>query len=306
MSRIILLLAMLSLLSARLFGQINPTDSTVQVVGYWANEDKQSFNVSLEKYKVNGADTSARELIRYEVDITIRDSTASNYVIEWYYKNFDIQTDNPLVQKIAAIAEDMPVLIRTDEFGVVQEVVNWEEVREYMQKATRVLQQELKDMPNAELIIGQVMNTYTTKEAIEANAIKDVQQFYTFHGAKYKLGESLTGEMQLMNNFGGEPFDTELTVLLEEINEAEDNALISMHQVVNARQLTDATYAFLQQTGSLGNQLPAREQFPTIANEIWTASIIHGGSGWTVYSIETKQVSAENTTTIEERIIELK
>jgi len=41
-------------------------------------------------------------------------------------------------------------------------------------------------------------------------------------------------------------------------------------------------------------------------NETNTASRIHGASGWVIYSIETKEIKAADSTNIEERIIEIK
>ena len=50
---------------------------------------------------------------------------------------------------------------------------------------------------------------------------------------------------------------------------------------------------------------PKREEFPYLHNETRTASRIHG-SGWPIYSIQTKEVIAEDVIQIEERIIVIK
>jgi hypothetical protein len=293
-------------MSLNIYAQINPADSTAQVIGYWQNKEKQSYNFTYEKYKVVNADTSAREIIQYQVDITITDSTGKGYTIEWAYKNYNIQSDNQIIKKIASLAKDKAVVLRTNELGTIQEVVNWKEIREYMQKTGKLLEKEMKDFPNAQQIIAQVMNMYMSKESIEANAIKDALQFYTFHGAKYTLGEKLTGKVQLMNNFGGKPFDTELSVSLDEIDQENDIALIRMYQNIDSQQLTDATYAYLKTVAPAGKPMPAKDKFPLLTNETWTASQIHGGSGWVIYSIETKQTMAEGIVNVEERTIELK
>ena len=33
-------------------GQINMADSTVQVIGYWKNNEKESYTITFEKYKI--------------------------------------------------------------------------------------------------------------------------------------------------------------------------------------------------------------------------------------------------------------
>lgn len=302
----LLLFGTLFLLSSTLFGQIHIQDSTVQVIGYWSKQDTQSYAISYEKIKIKHKDTITRELINYEVDITILDSTANSYTMEWFYKNYRIDTQNELVKKLTSIANDMAVIIKTDEFGAFIEVVNWEAVRDYLTKVTKTMEAELKDVPNYQKIIANVMSVYNTKASIEANAVKDALQFYQFHGVKYSLGEVLEGQLEVANNYGGKPFETHVSYSLDDINETDGNSILRSTQVINSKQLTDATYNHLKALGTFGDAFPPRAEFPALTNTTNTASRIHGETGWVIYSIETKAVTAEETTNIEERIIELK
>lgn len=288
-------------------GQINMEDSTVQVIGYWDNKEKQTYSVSLEKYKVKDNDTTSRELMTYEVDITIRDSSANLYTIEWFYKNFQLSSDDTIMKKIASASRDMSVIITTDEMGSFIEVVNWKEVRDYMDKMISALKKEFKDIPTVNEILKQTLGKFSSKEAIQASAIKDIRQFYTYHGAKYKLGKELSGKLKVSNALGGEPFDAEVTVLLDEINAEDDNVIIRMWQTVDSKQLTDISYEYVKNMSKkLGTKPPRREDIPPLVNETRTASRIHGPSGWVIYSVETKEIFADNISSFEERIIEIK
>ena len=304
--RKVLLLSIILILSFKVKGQINVKDSTVQVIGYWDLNEKQSFKASYEKYKIKESDTTFSIKSTYEVDITIKDSTSNSYEIEWFYKNYKIESDNRLVEKLSKIAENMSVNIKTDEFGAFVEVKNWEEIKKYILKATSVMKEELKNVPNIDKIIEQTSMIYSTKEGIEANAIKDIQQFYSFHGGKYKLNEKLTGELQTRNNYGGKPFDTKVDVTLDEIDFENDNCVLRTYQVIDSEQLTNATYNYLKKLAEIGGQKIEKENLPPLTNQTWIASRIHGPTGWTTYSISTKDVSADNTTSIEETIIQLK
>jgi hypothetical protein len=302
----LLIFGTIFLLSSSLFGQISAKDSTVQVIGYWAKQETQSYNVSYEKFKIKSKDTISRELMKYEIDIKIIDSTKNSYTIEWLYKNYSIDTENELVRKLTSIANDISVKIKTDEYGAFVEIVNWKEVRDYLEKVTEKLKVELKDVPNYKKIIANVMSIYSTKESIEANAIKDALQFYQFHGVKYNLGEELEGVLETSNNFGGKPFETDVRFSLDEINEIDGNSILRSNQIINSKQLTDATYKHLKTLGTFGDKIPPRNEFPSLTNETSTASRIHGETGWIIYSIETKEITAEETTSIEERVIEIK
>jgi hypothetical protein len=240
------------------------------------------------------------------VDITVLDSTADSYTIEWFYRNFDVQSDNKFTQSLTALSEDLKVKIKTDELGVIEEVLNWQEVSEYIKNGTRELKKQFKDIPKIDEIVNQVETMFTSKQAIESAGIMDAQQYYTFHGAKYKLAEVVEGTLKVPNLFGSEPFDSDFTVYLDEINPDDNNYIMRSTQVINSEQLTETTFQYLvNQSKLMGVKPPARSDIPELANETYTASRIHG-SGWVIYSILTKKVNAEDVTKIEERIIEIK
>lgn len=292
-------------LSVGAFGQINMIDSTAQVIGYWDKNEKQTYIITHEKFKVKDSDTTSREFYRYAVDMTIVDSTANSYVIDWFYRDYEIQSNNELIQKLSSITEDMTVRIRTDELGAFQEVVNWKEVRDYILKATKLMKKETKSIPNMDKFIKQVEGMYSTKQSIELGAVKEMQQYYTFHGGKYELGEEVNANMQAANLYGGDPFDMKVTLWLDELNPDNNNFIIRMQQTIDSEQLTNATFDYLvKMAETMKVPAPKKEDIPPMTNDIWTASRIHG-TGWIIYSVETKEVKAEGVTNFEERIIEI-
>lgn len=150
------------------------------------------------------------------------------------------------------------------------------------------------------------MAMYSSKEAIEASAIKDIQQFHTFHGGRYKLGEVLEGQTQVPNLIGADPFDSDVTVCLDEISEDHDIFVISAKQEVNREQLTNATFEYMTKlANAMGVVPPKREDLKELKQETTTLSKIHG-TGWVVYSLQTTNVTSADITRIEERTIEIK
>jgi hypothetical protein len=296
---------------AIMFSQINIGDSTIQVIGYWNLKEKQSYTVNYEKYKIKDSkDTTDREKLTYDVDITVLDSTANSYTIEWFYKNYQINaSSSEISKKLMSISEDIKVIIKTDEYGSFLEVVNEKEVQNYIKKAIGKLKKEFKKTPNIDLVLKNLENTFSSKEAIQTLAIKDIHQFYTFHGAKYKLGEELNTTMKQQNLLGGEPFDVDVTVQMDEMNvdEENDNAVIRMWQVINSDQLTEATIEYLKKmSAQMGTPALKTEDIKPLQNETRMASRLHGSTGWVIYSVETKEVWTEGLMNVEERIIDIK
>ncbi len=286
--------------------QINIADSTVQVITYWDKGETQAYTVTMEKTKVRGTDTISSERTTYDVEITVLDETDDSYTIQWLYQNIKTDNPNPTVQKLMSITKDMKVIFKTDELGAFAEVVNWKEIKEYIQAATTMLKNDLKNTDEINQALKQLEVTFSTKEAIESASIKDIQQFHSFHGGKYKLGEVLEGEMKVPNVLGPDPFDADMTASLDEINEEDDTFILWATQKVNAEQLTNATFSYLTTIAKdIKIDLPKREDFTDLKNDTITTSKIHG-TGWLIYSIQTTIVTSDNLTNIEERTIEIK
>lgn len=287
--------------------QINMEDSTAQAISYWSKGEKQTYAMSLQRVKVKGTDTTSNELMTYDVDITVLDSTENSYTLEWFYYNYKSNTTNELLKKMNALAEDIKVVIETDALGVFKSVKNWQEVRDYVKKALAPMRDEFKSVAQLKQMMDQVEAMYTSKQAIESMAIQDVQQFHTFHGAKYTLGEMLEFQMKTNNLYAPDkPFDTEVTLYLDEINPEDNNYILRATQEINSEQLTKTTVDYLKSlAGKMGVPPPKQEELGTFTNITTTASRIHG-TGWVIFSVQTKTVEASGTSNIEERIMEIK
>lgn len=301
-----LLIAIFLLTKMTTFGQINMADSTVQVITYWDQGEKQDYVVSVEKINIKDADTTSREMSTYEVEVTVLNSGKDAYTIQWLYKNFQTDNPNPAFQKLMNINNGMKVIFKTDEVGLFLEVVNHKEIKDYIQKAVLSLKNDFREIPGMDKVLDQAEATTSTKEAIESVSIKDIHQFYTFHGAKYTLGEILEGKTKAPNVYGSEPFDADFTVYLDEINEPDDTYVMRAIQEIDKEQLTNATLDYLiTMAKNMGVDPPKRGDLGDLKNEILTASNIHG-TGWVLYSIQTTTITSGNVSNIEERIIEMK
>jgi hypothetical protein len=300
-----LLLTFLLLLSSIAYGQINMADSTAQVVGYWDKNETQTYIVTQEKYLVKDSDTTSRVLFKYMVDITIVDSTANSYTIDWHYRDTEVQSENPFIQKLSLLNDGVHVLIRTNELGVFEEVINWEEVRDFTIVGLNVLEEEIAGVPDMENFLKQFEEMYSTKEAIELSALKEIQQFYSFHGAAYKYGEPYYTELQVPNMYGGDPLDAEMVVWLDELNPDDNNFILRLEQRVNPEQLLHAVYGFVTRMAeAMGVESPEIDEIESVSNYTWLSAIIHE-SGWILYSIATIEAEADGHIAVEERIIEL-
>jgi len=289
--------------SATTNAQIEPKDSTFQVIGYWSKGEKQTYAVTESKIKINKTDTTSKEFTSYKIDVTVLDSTDKNYKLEWKYSGYTTSDKSELVKDLSSLAEGLKMIVVTNENGEFQELENWKEVQEITKKAMGVLQTEYASLPNIKQIVESVNEKFATKELVEANCTKEVVQFLSFHGGKYKHGEVLTGKSEQMSGLG-KPIDNNYEILLDELNYADNNGVFRMSQTLDSKQLTDQTYELLKKMMPKGNKIMARDKMPEVTNTTELASRIHN-AGWVIYSIETKTTNSLDVQSIEERVIDI-
>ncbi|MBN2765810.1 MAG: hypothetical protein JXR27_05505 [Paludibacteraceae bacterium] len=303
-NNIYLTICILFITVASLSAQINTEDSTVQVIGYWDMNEKQSYLIHDRRISIENSDTTSMQEFQYKVDIQIKDSTDSSYVIEWKYYAYSFVSGSDELKKIMAVYQPVKVLIRTDEMGMFSEVINHEELSVQMNKRLKVLMQKYKSDNYISAQFVKLADKYSSKQSIEQLALAEIQQFYSFHGGMYKLGENVNASLK--TPFPGTfEIDTEINIWLSEIDVEDNNFIVQMNKLLNEEQMRNVVYEQLKNNPSLSpEEIPALEDVPAVKVETWSASRIHN-AGWPIYSVQTVEVTAENESNIEERIIEL-
>lgn len=301
----ILLLALMAL-GLNVNAQIM-NDSTVQFVAYWGLNETQTYRVSQNSYKVNKTDTLERETIQYDSEITILDSTATGYTIQWTYKNFEYKTDNKFTEKLMKTAQDLSVIYTTNELGVFQGVKNYPEIKRYMDRGFDTLLVEFKAIPNIVPIVNQVRQTFSTKEAVEAAAINEIHYFHAAFGGQYLTNRIYEGEGKLPNLYGGEPFDAKVKTDIVEVDTANFSSMIRIVTTVDSTQARNATFDYLKQLAKASNlPEPALTDIPEIAIQSFFASNVHLPSGWVLDAFNVKEVVSGDVSKFEEVEIILK
>jgi len=89
-----LLLIFLMACSSTAYGQMNFQDSTAQVISYWAVGDTHEYSVVYQTLQYSEGDTTKNETMTYDVEVVVKDSTESDYVVSWTYGHLRKLTKN--------------------------------------------------------------------------------------------------------------------------------------------------------------------------------------------------------------------
>lgn len=305
MKKIVLLL-FATIITGVITAQINLKDSTVQAIGYWDKNEKQTYSITTDKFKVKAKDTISRTRLTYDVEITVIDSTDKSYTLQWAYSNFTSTSTDKIRKKIDAAPQGLKILVKTDEMGSFEEVLNWKTVRDHMLRTSSLLRTEFGNDKDFDMVMKELEKIYSTKENVEAIAINDIQQFYMFHGGKYTKGEPAEATIQIPNVLGSKPFDADVFIYLDEINKDDDNYVLRYEQTVDEKQLIAAATEYVTALAKkIGKPVPKDFNLKEMVHETFVGARLHE-YGWPIYSILTKTVTSEEVVNIEERVIEIK
>lgn len=301
-----LLIIGFALFQQNAFSQINAEDSTVQVISYWEKGDIENYALTVKNIKLNGADTVSNEKIVYQIEIKVLDQTDSNYTIQWLYKEVQTDSKKPSLLHFLNSMANKRVIFKTDELGVFKELINWQELMDFNKKASQIFLDNKIQLEEEDFLLKQIVQINNSRESIEAMTIKEIQQFHSFHGAKFKLQEEYSSEIALPNFVGDDPLIANSKFILSEINQEENYYIVESSQIVNQSQLIQNTFKLLTKAAKEMNSEPPRiEDLHNLQNISLTYAKINN-EGWVLYSQLKLLVTFENFSNIEERTIEHK
>jgi hypothetical protein len=287
--------------------QMNFRDSTVQAICYWELGDTMEYQISFQKLQYNETDTLTNEILYYDVVISVIESYETAYTIRWKYKNVSSSNNESLIQKLSGLIENLTIDFRIDEMGVFEEVVNWEEIRSYVENYIEIYGSQPIVDKFFEDFINMYLETYASKESFESGAILDIIQFHYFYGVMYEMNEVYEYQTESANLYEPEkPFTTEVAIVLQEMDSEFDYYVLRSFETMDSDQITDASYLQIKEiVESSGQEMVSREQFQSVSYNAETVSIIHD-SGWLLESVHWRYSISEETTHEETRNIVLK
>ncbi len=282
--------------------QINPENSSVQVIGYWDKNEKHTYDFLNEKSKVKGKDTIVTESISYKVDMVVLDSTATSYTVQWKYRDVKATTENKSAQKLALLNEGLVIKFKTDEFGAFSELLNWEDIKKHNEKAYQLLEKEA-DATFRQAMIAVIRERYSTREAIEAHSLKEVAHFYTFHGLGLEKGEVIENDVDEENAITKTIMKTHIKIELFDVNVEDADYIIKFWQTYDRNAIMPVVTEMLGDiTGKDTKKLNDIINKASLTD--YQVSQIHD-SGWPISSYFERLVNINDTQNLETRYVSL-
>ena len=206
MKNIYTLLLLFIALSANVSAQVqtaeaSSADSLINVIAYFCKNDTMGYNFQHVKMKVIDNDTTINYYCENEFLLIVRDSTSQGYKIELQpvSNHFEIPEDSVMTQMMEKLINslgDVPLIFTTDEYGTIQHVENWREVRDFTRKMSKALTDSLYALrPEMETAVARQrleasINMQFANEQAVLNAYEELAIMFGLHGKSFRIGKT--------------------------------------------------------------------------------------------------------------------
>ena len=174
-------------------------DSLVNVIAYFCKNDTMCYQYQDYEAKVENNDTIVDHYIKSDIQLVVVDSTSKGYLIEYNALNTTVEyKDSMFTRVMQSIMEkmgDVKVLFSTDEYGTIEHVKNWTEVKNYMKAASKAIFDSIyTNLPAMSEVFprqrfeAQIATLYSNEKAFLANN-DDLQLLFLLHGKSLPIGK---------------------------------------------------------------------------------------------------------------------
>ena len=178
------------------------TDSTIAMIAFWSPGDELTYAFQETEDKFSKGIASLKSM-SYDLKMSVIDSTAENYVIEWNYSNYRINYDlQPYEQELMQIIEEVPIRYRTNALGRFEGIDNWQLMKSKAESAFSTWMDQQENVPDSiATALKQMTNAmFENEEQIKFWA-RDIRFFHYLYGANLYRDRPLQGTKYYTNPY---------------------------------------------------------------------------------------------------------
>ena len=181
--------------------QENKEDSVINVIAYFCKGDTMKYTYTDAVYKITQKDTITSSYYTRDCMIVVTDSTSKGYKMEFTPLDIKLANDSSAESKrtkmnVAILQgfKNVKIKFHTDEFGCIEAIDNWREVRDLCLKGIKLALDTLyqKD-PQMDSIMPRkgfegIIKLALNSEASVRKCVEELPLLFDYHGKQIKLG----------------------------------------------------------------------------------------------------------------------
>ena len=264
MKKSILILSLMILAVFQAQTQNSANQTTASIFAGWDEGDQQLLQVNNTKERRMNGTLQQETSSSYEARLNVAQASEKGYTIHWTFRNIVTgQQQNPILQHLARMTEDMTVIYKTGPKGAFNELINWEEIRDHLNKALDEMEQQYGQNPQVKAAFNQIRSMFQTRESIEQSLIKEIQLYHSLYGGEYTLNKEVKAASTLPNILGGEPFPAVLSVEMTELKPQKQSCRVKVSQRIDKEKGSEILHDFARKMArTSGSEMPDQQKLP--------------------------------------------
>ena len=180
-----------------------PQDSTIDVIGWFNKYDTLTYWIHETSWQISRTDTVRTGLASTKVRITVVDSTANGYKMDYSFLEFlaDTTTSIPLADykhkitaKVAQRIVGTTIHFETDEYGKITKFNNWGQIKKQAKSIFKQAINEISKIPEIEALKekGVDVKGYAKNVDIDnlvESYLAELKMLFMYHGLSMEVGE---------------------------------------------------------------------------------------------------------------------
>ncbi|MCK9300534.1 MAG: hypothetical protein M0P23_04060 [Bacteroidales bacterium] len=243
----------------------------------WLKNEEQSYMLEHKTYSLEQGDTSELETINLMADVSVQDSTAERYVLEWSFYEFSMQSNHyPSVWLMQHI-KDLKISCRTTPAGVLKEFPDLEDFRKGLDQAVESAFSSYQGLPSE----ASRARVYRLREELEAFILMAINHIHQAYGLGYIPGEVVEVPDKMETRFSETAIDAMIRKKLEHYDPESGVASLIMATMLDSAQLNRAMQEYMA-----SHDLKQ----PVYRQENTAALVMHIPSGWLLYGFDKREI----------------
>lgn len=199
-----------------------PQDSTLDVIGWFCNRDTVTYWIQESDWKLNKGDTIQTAGVSTNVMITVADSTATGYKMNYTF--LDVRGDSLANSELADFQNKIVALLgkkivgttisfETDEFGKIVKIDNLGKIKKQAKTLFKDAIKEMEKLPWVKEVkdMGFDLTDYTKNvdsDLLLEGYIEELKLLFMCYGGVYNLGESTEQEEATETQYANETYSS--------------------------------------------------------------------------------------------------
>lgn len=219
---------------------VTPQDSTIDIIGWFNENDTLTYWIHESSWRIDGVDTVRTGLVSTKIRITVVDSVANGYKMDYTFLEFPTDTasttpsvdfQNKITAKLGQQIVGTTIHFETDEYGKITKFNNLEEIKK---QALSLFKQVISDFSELSEIQGlkeMGLDVVDYAKNVDTDKLVDgylaeLQMLFMNHGLSMQTGENTEHENATDTQF-------ENTTYSSVYKDADDGAYHVIYDVTN-------------------------------------------------------------------------